>query len=60
MKGCLTTISTFQVEISTLPTKSAYLYALTSIAVSQALLLVINLIYVSQKDAPYPTSCSVR
>ena len=34
--GCLTTVSTFVVELSTLPLKYAYIYGLTSILLAQA------------------------
>ena len=39
--GCLTTISTFAVELDTLPLPKAYAYGLASIGVSDAILLVL-------------------
>jgi fluoride exporter len=39
--GCLTTVSTFAVEVETLKTRKAWLYAVISLVTGQALLLVI-------------------
>ena len=40
--GCLTTVSAFQHELSTLSLKDAYIYGLSSIIAAQLLLLAIN------------------
>ncbi len=40
--GCLTTVSTFALELSSLPVKSSYLYAFTSIALAQLGLVLIR------------------
>ncbi|GJJ69926.1 fluoride exporter [Entomortierella parvispora] len=39
--GCLTTISTFTLELKTLPRKASYIYGITSVVVAQLVLLVI-------------------
>lgn len=40
--GCLTTVSTFAVELSSLPLKSSYMYALSSIILAQIGLVLIR------------------
>ncbi len=40
--GCVTTVSTFAVELSSLPLKPSYLYALTSIALAQVGMILVR------------------